>query len=1064
MKKTRFSRCNKIASFFLMIFFLIISTGLSAQQTTVSGIVKDAEGEALPGVTIQIKGTTQGGVSGMDGEYSIDIPDRDAVLIFSYVGYLSEEIAVEGRSEINVTMMPSIEMLSEMVVVGYGTRMREEVTGAISTVSDEDIDRSTAPSVISRLQGQVSGVTITQANRPGGDANIRIRGIGTINDAGPLFVIDGVPVGPGNNLNPNDIESVSVLKDASSTAIYGTRGANGVVIITTRRGAKNQDPKLEFSFRTGANSATNQYDMLNTSEYGEALWLISENLDQEPSHAQYGDGAEPVIPDYILPAGTSEGDPNVNPDLYNYPDYQIFKANKEGTNWYDEIYRTGIVQEYAMSVSGGGENNNYSFSGSYLNEEGYIIHTNFKRYNFKMNADSRLTDWFKVGESLQIVYIDESGRFTDNAEDSPVADAFRMQPIVPVYDIEGNFAGSRASEMGNAENPVARLYRHRNDVGNWARMLGNVYAEAKPLKNLTYRSMLGFNYGQWNFKGHIIPNFEHSEPNSVNGLNVNSNYSLQWNWTNTLNYNTQFENGHRMNILVGTEAVENYYRFLNASRRQYFSEDPLYMQLDAGESNRNNSGNTSEWSLLSQFARFNYDIGTKYFFEASVRRDGSSRFSEENRWGIFPAFSASWALSEENFMDATSNWLDMFKLRLGWGQTGNDQMDNYNSYTTYRSDAYRSAYALDGSNTQAISGFMPGRLGNEDVTWEATTTYNLGLDGVLFDNRLTFAFDTWLRFTSGMLFAPPIPYISGVVDAPSLNIADMRNQGFDLQLGYQDDAMGGDFRYGITATISHYNNEIVDLTGDPDLILDGQSERQLVYTRFGVGSAYPMFYGYIVDGIFQTQDEADAHPQYGNTEYNKPGHFKFRDVDGDGEITPDDRTWIGSPHPDFVGGLTVDLGYRNWDLNMFFYGSYGNELINYVTRWIDYGMFNGGLSKRALYESWGSPYLSDNADATLPMLDQDPISQQPSSAFVEDGSYLRMKELRLGYTLPESAMQRIGLSNQSLRAYVQVTNLFTITNYSGLDPEINLIGVSMGLDRGAWPTPRMFTLGINMDI
>jgi TonB-dependent starch-binding outer membrane protein SusC len=1064
MKKSKFPRCNWKASLFLTAIFMALALGSFAQQRTVRGTVTDSDRTTLPGVTVLVKGTTTGTATDQNGNYSLTVPGPDAVLVFSYVGYLEEEVTVGDRTEINITLMPSIEMLSEMVVVGYGTRMREELTGAVSTVSEQQMQISTAPSVVSRLQGQVAGVTITTANRPGADANIRIRGIGTINNANPLFIIDGVPTGPGNNLNPNDIESITVLKDASSAAIYGARGANGVVIITTKRGQVNQKPRVNFSFKTGANNPTNQYDMLNTQEYGEALWLSYKNRGVTPTHTQYGSGANPVIPDYILPAGTMEGAASVNPNLYRYPEYQIYRANKTGTNWYDEIYRPGWMQEYDLSVTGGGQNSNYSFSGNYLDEDGYLIHTNFKRYNFRMNADARVTDWFKVGESLSLVYIDENGRFTDNAEDSPISDAYRMQPIIPVYDIEGNFAGSRASEMGNAQNPVARLYRERNNNGNWARMLGNTYAEVNPIQNLTIRSLLGFNWGQWNYKGHIIPNFDHSEPNRINGLNVNSNFQLQWNWTNTVNYNATLPNGHRLNLLAGTEAVEWSYRSLNASRRQYFSEDPNYMQINSGEANRDNSGNSESWSLMSQFGRINYDIGTKYFLEASVRRDGSSRFSEENRYGIFPAFSAAWALSEEGFMDATGDWLDMLKLRLGWGQTGNDQMFSYNSFTTFTSDAYRSAYAIDGSNTSATPGFMPARLGNPDVTWEATTTYNLGIDGSLLNRRLTFAFDTWLRFTSDMLFVKPIPHVSGVVEAPSLNIAEMRNQGFDLQVGYNNRAMANRLTYNITLTVSRYTNEIMDLTGDEDLILDGESQRQMVYTRFGVNSAFPQFYGYIVDGIFQTEAEAAAHPQYGNTDYNRPGHFKFRDVNGDGRITPDDRTWIGSPHPDFVGGLNFDLGYGSWDLNLFFYGSYGNDVVNYVTRWIDYGMFNGGLSKRALYETWGSPKLSNNADATLPMLNQNTISQQPSSAFLEDGSFLRLKNLRLGYTVPRRALESIGFGEQSVRAYLQVSNLFTITNYNGLDPEINLTGTAMGVDRGAWPTPRMIMFGINLGI
>jgi TonB-dependent starch-binding outer membrane protein SusC len=1067
MKNSQVKRCSPgYASLLLTAIFMALSLGTFAQQRTIRGTVTDQSGATLPGVSISIKGTTTGVASDINGEYTLNVPGPDAVLVFSYVGYDAQEIAVGTQTQINVTLTTGMQMLSEMVVVGYGTRMREELTGSVSTVSAEQLQTSTAPSVVSRLQGQVSGVTVTQANRPGGDAIIRIRGIGTFEDANPLYVIDGVPAGPGNNINPNDIESISILKDASSAAIYGTRGANGVIIITTKRGRTGQQPSYSFSVKTGINSAITQYDLLNTSEYAEAVWLGYKNRGETPNHPQYGTGATPVIPDFILPAGAKSGAAGTDASLYKYPDYQIFEANKVGTNWYNEIYRPALMQEYDLSVSGGGNNSNYAFSGSYLNEDGYIIHTNFERFTFRLNADTRLTNWLKIGESLQAVYIDENGRFTDNAEDSPISDAYRTQAIVPVYDISGvNFAGSRAAGMGNAENPVARAYRSRNNNGNWARMMGSGYAEINPFKSLTFRSMLGFNYGQWNYRGITLPNFEHSEPNRVNGINMDSNFSMQWNFTNTLNYNATLANNHRLNILLGTEAIENYYRFLNGSRTQFFSEDPNYMFLDAGEGQPpRNSGNMSEWSLWSQFARLNYDIGTKYFLEGTVRRDGSSRFAEEHRYGIFPAASAAWAISEENFMDATSNWLDMFKVRLGWGKSGNDRIRNYNAFTTFRSDAYRSSYPIDGSNTGATPGFLPHLMGNENTTWESTTTYNLGFDGSLFNRSVYFAFDTWRRLTTDMLFQLPIPQVSGDVVPPFLNIAEMHNQGFDLELGYRNQSESGRFTYNISANISRYSNNISKLTGDPDLIRDGATERQMVYTRFAEGQPYPMFYGYIVDGIFQTDAEAAAHPQFGTTDYNKPGHYKYRDVDGDGTITPDDRTWIGSPHPDFVGGLNFDFGYGNWDLNMFFYGSYGNKVVNYVSRWIDYGMFNGGLSKRALYESWGSPHLSNNADATLAMLDQNTISQYPSTAFLEDGSYLRMKNLRLGYTIPASAMQRIGFDNQRLKFYAQVSNLFTITNYRGLDPEINLSGNAMGLDRGAWPTARMVMFGINLSM
>jgi TonB-dependent starch-binding outer membrane protein SusC len=699
MEKLKFKRCNQIAAFLLTAIFMAFSLGSYAQQRTLNGTVTDQTGATIPGVTVVVKGTTTGTVTNLDGIFTLQVPADAAVLQFSYVGMLSQEIQIGAQSTINVSLQPDVIGVGEVVVVGYGTRMKEELTGAVSTVSAEQLQVSSAPSVVSRMQGQVSGVTITQANTPGGDAIIRIRGIGTINNSNPLFVIDGVPAGPGNNLNANDIESISVLKDASSAAIYGTRGANGVVIITTKRGADGQQPTINFSVKSGVTRATNQYDMLNTKEYADAVWLSLKNRNAAFTHPQYGSGATPVIPDYILPGGTMEGAASVNPALYHFPDYQIFKANKEGTDWYKEIYRNGMIQEYDLSVAGGGRNGNYAFSGSYLDEDGFLDHTNFKRYTFRMNADARFNDWFKAGESLQVVYIDQHGNLGDNSEGTVISQAYRTQPIIPVYDIQGNFAGSKAPGMGNSANPVAMLYRDRNNNGKWVRILGNAYAEITPFKDLSFRTMLGYNWGQWNYKGHIIPNFEHSEPNRINGLNVDSNFSLQWNWVNTLNYNTTIMEGHKLNIVLGTEAVDNYWRSLNASRRQYFSEDPNYMQLNSGEANRDNNGTASEWALFSQFGRVNYDLYGKYFLEATVRRDGSSRFASAVRYGVFPAFSAAWAVSQENFMAGTSNWLDLLKIRLGYGQSGNDQMGNYNSYTTFRGDAYRSSYALTGSNT-----------------------------------------------------------------------------------------------------------------------------------------------------------------------------------------------------------------------------------------------------------------------------------------------------------------------------------------------------------------------------
>ncbi len=678
--------------------------------------------------------------------------------------------------------------------------------------------------------------------------------------------------------------------------------------------------------------------------------------------------------------------------------------------------------------------------------------------------DARFTKWLKAGESIQISYVNEFGNLDDDGEGTPISQAYRAQPICPVRDIMGNFAGSKAASMGNFENPVAQLYRARNNNGKYFRALGNVFAEVNILQGLSFKSLLGYNVGQWNYMGYSLANPEMSEPSFIDDLSVDGNYSFQWNWYNTLAYVTTFANVNHLNVILGTEAIENKYQWMSAARSQYFSTDPKYMQLSSGEIAMTNSGSGSEWSLFSLFARASYDYNGKYMAEATVRRDGSSRFGPENRYATFPAFSVAWALTEEDFMAGTRGWLDFLKVRFGWGQSGNDRIGEYNIFSTYATNNYTAAYDINGTNTSAIVGFQPDVRGNPKVTWEATSTIDGGLDAIFLNNTLNFKFDLWRRYTTDMLYQPRVPMVAGQVTAPYVNIGEMKNIGFDIELGYTNTALSGRFRYGATATISRYHNEIMKLSEDVKEEIIAGGERQINYTRATLGTSFPEFYGYIVDGIFQTDEEALAYaPTFGGS-YNKAGHFKYRDVNEDGVIDPDDMDYIGSPHPDFTGGLNIDLAYGDIDFSMFFYGSYGNQMVNYVRRWIDYGMFNGGRSKDALYNSWGSPYLDNNEDATLPIFDMDTRSQQPSTAFIEDASFLRLKNLSVGYTLPKEWANKLTLRN--LRVYLQATNLFTITKYSGLDPEYNVLnqGDAMGLDRGAWPTSRQIIIGLNLGL
>ena len=1040
-----------------LVTLMVLMTGMAfAQKKAVSGKVTDESGASIPGVSVVAKGTTVGTVTDIDGNYNLSIPSNTEFLSFAFVGMISEDVQIGQRSVINVTLKTEIVGVEEVVVVGYGTRKKEELTGSISTVSDKQLKVSSAPSVVSRMQGQVSGINVTSSNVPGGEATIRIHGIGTVNNPNPLYVIDGVPVGPGNNVNPNDVESISVLKDASSAAIYGSRGANGVILITTKHGRENQEPSITLSVRTGFAQATNMYNMLNTAEYGQAVWLQAKNQGNAPNSQQYGKGANPVIPDYVLPANTMEGDPSAAAAKYNYPDYQIYKANKQGTNWYDEIYRTGIIQEYDLSVSGGGKKSTYALSGNYLDEQGFLIYTGFKRYNFRVNADTKFNNWLKVGQSIQAIYINQKGDFGNNGEGNAISMAYRMQPIVPVYDIQGNFAGTRAPGTGNAANPVAQLSHAQNNDGKWFRALGNVYAEATIRTGLTFKTLFGYNVGQWNAKNYTIPTFENAEPNKVAGLNVDSNYSILWNWANTLNYNLIIKDIHKINVVVGTEAVESNYQGMSASRSQYFSLSPDYMQLNSGELNKDNSGSGSSWSLFSQFGRINYDLNGKYYLEATARRDGSSRFGAANRYGIFPAASGAWEVSKEGFMAGTKSWLDMLKLRAGWGKSGNDQIGEYNMYSTFGTNGYTAAYNLNGTTGSAVAGFEPSTKGNPDVSWETTETYNVGVNANMLDKKLTFAVDVWQRNTSDMLYRLSVPQTMGIATPPYVNIGEMKNTGVDIELGYHNTLMAGKFTYAINATWSHYKNEVVSLSNNLKEVV-GYSLRQVEYTRATTGQAYPMFYGLISDGIIQSAGEAATAAKFDT--YTTVGHLKYRDLNGDGKITMDkDRTFIGDPHPKFTGGLNIDLGYANFDLNMFFYGSYGNDMINYVSRWIDYGQFVGGLSQDALYNTW----TPTNPRAGLPMLDGAAHSQEASTAFIEDGSYLRMKTMRLGYTVPQSVLDRVKM--KSLRVYLQATNLFTLTKYKGLDPELDSSGMNMGVDQGSWPTPRQITVGLTLGL
>lgn len=1057
---------------------------VALRDIMVRGNVTDGQGKPLQGVSVNLKSTSIGTVTDTEGKFTIRAPE-DGTLVFTYVGFLTQEIAVDARTSFDIKMAEEFSSLNQVVVTGYSSQSRKDITGSVVSVDASELTKVASPNLAQQLQGRSSGVTVTANNTPGGEPTVRIRGFGTINNNEPLYIIDGVPTRSGlNNINPNNIESMQILKDASAASIYGSRAANGVIIITTKKG-KAGESKLTFDARYGVQASKNTGNIdviIDPLSFGQLRWTQLRNANQltngNPVDPQYGNGVDPVVPDYILAGtryGVFEGDPAANPDLYRFsPDnmYQIIKSNKAGTNWFDEIVRSAApIQEYNLGASGGTDKGKYAFGINYFNQEGIVRFTSFERYSLRANTEFTIKKRIRVGENLEAGRSENLGFFSsptlNNSDANPVGNAYRMPGIMPVYDIMGNYAGTRATGLGSAQNPVAQLDRGKNNSLKNSKIFGNLYAEIDIIKNLTARSSLGFDYQSSDGTVYDLVNLEFSAPLSVNRLTNSKISDITTTWSNTLNYKFSSNDIHDFQILAGTEAVENKLTVMSASRDAFISEDPDYMYLDAGTLALNNTGNGSEWALFSLFGKLNYKFKDKYLFEATVRRDGSSRFGQNYRYGVFPAVSAGWRVSQENFMKNVS-WVDNLNIRGAWGQTGNQEIGNYNGFTTYRTNLGTSSYDMTGSNTTVLAGFDTQGYGNSNAKWETTTQTNIGVDATILDGMIGINIDWYTRKTSDMLYQVRLPATQGEAIVPFVNVGAMSNKGIDLGISFHSKA-GSNFTYDINANFSTYNNKIISLSGNQNEALISPLIRSYSYARSAAGFPIFSFYGLVIDGIFQNEKEVQDHAPYtGYAEVTNGvttgvGKFKYRDVNGDGIINDGDRTWIGNPHPDFTYGLNINLAYKSLDMTIFLQGVQGNDMISFVRRLIDFNELGNNRSIRMLTQSW-SP---ENPNAILPILDaSDSRSLLPSSYFVEDGSYLRMKTLQVGYTLPSAMLSRLGL--ETVRVYAQAQNLFTITNYSGLDPEVNFTGSGttsqMGIDQGVYPASKLFQLGISLSL
>lgn len=1053
----------------------------------ISGKITDEGGQSIPGVNILVKGTSVGTTTDTNGEYKLNVPDGNVVLIISFIGYTTQEVRIDNRTRIDVSLSPDVVSLSEVVVTGYGTQSKRDITGAVATIDNKQLLSTPSTNLGQALQGKVAGVVVGNENSPGGGVMVRIRGFGTINDNSPLYVIDGVPTkGNLNTLNLNDIESMQILKDASAASIYGSRAGNGVVIVTTKKG-KAGKPVITYDMYYGTQRPGKLLDMLNTDEYAQLTWESRKNAglvgaNGNPVHAQFGNGANPSIPDYIFPAGAMEGDPrvaqdgsgkyvnysaNVDGTDFNKTKWLITKANKQGTKWLDEIFDAAPIQNHQIGVSGGNESGRYAISTNYFDQKGIMIYTNFKRYSLRANTEFNVNKRVRVGENFQIGYSERVGQPNGNSNESnPTSFAFRIQPIVPVYDVSGvNFGGTRGTDLDNSRNPVGDLWRNKDNIQKEVRLFGNAYAEVDILENLTAKTSFGVDYNIFNFRNYTIRDIESAEARQQNSLQTTNNYEWTWTWYNTLTYALNLGENHKFNFLVGTESIKDYFETFDASRTNFSSDDLENRYLSGGTGVQTNNGGASNWALASEFAKINYSFSSKYLLEGTIRRDRSSRFAPQYRTAVFPAASAGWVFSEENFAKNWSTWLSRAKLRVGWGQTGNQEIGNYNSLTIFATNPITSFYDINGTRTSAVPGYELTQFGNAKAKWETTTSTNVGLDANFLAGKLDFSFDWYIRTTSDMLFPVQAPLTAGVATVPFQNIGSMQNKGIDLSLNYNGQLLGGELTYSVGGNYSMYRNEVTKTTGDASTQYFGINDERI--QNFVVTQQnYPIssFFGYQLDGIFQSDGEAAAAtPNKLAANQNKAGRFIFRDVNEDGVIDTKDLSIIGNPHPDFTYGLNLNVNYKNFGLTLFGQGVVGNEIFNYVKYWTDFPTFAGNRSTRMLYDSW----RPGKTDAVLPQLtSSDQVSILPSSYYLESGTYFRMKNVQLSYNLPKSLVSKIGFG--SARVYVQGQNLFTITQYSGMDPEINLRNYSSGNDRqigvdgGAYPAAKQYLIGVNV--
>jgi TonB-linked SusC/RagA family outer membrane protein len=1049
-----------------LLFAMALGGAASGQQIAIAGTVSSEGGDPLSGVTVTVQGTETHAVTGANGKYAVNAP-TNGILTFVRFGRKPLQITIAGRAKIDVTMAP-IAYLEEVVVTAYAEQRRADITGAVASINIESATRQTGASVLQKLDA-VPGITVAASGSPGSRSTVRIRGVSSFQNNDPLYVVDGVPLQDSyiNWLNPDDITSVQVLKDASAASIYGSRASNGVIVIETTKRGMAGPPRMTFTARTGVANPTRGYDdflITNSLDYFQIVKQSYQNAGLPVPTNIYGDPNSPTIPQYTYAApGTATsvdafGRPTgVDPSKYSYPN-SLIQFGSAGTNWWKAVFSSAPVTDYNLNIAGAGEENAYGISFNYFNQNGTAAYNSFKRGSIRVNTQFSRGK-LSFGENVALSGDRHIGGITNDpggyAEDGIIGKNILMQPVVAVYDVQGNFASGKAVGLGNQGNPLKQAYEARNNENRNNRVFGNVFGGFAPTAALSLRTSFGFNVAQQSFAGFNPISPENSEPTLTNSINENSSQSTDWTWSNTLRYSKSYSQ-HGINLLLGQEANANTYRFLAGGISGLLSTEvsSRYVQSALGDAaSKTVSSTGNQGALLSYFGKADYNFADKYVASATLRRDGSSRLSPANRWGTFPAFGLGWRISKEKFL-ANNKVITDAMLRYGYGVTGNQSIPSGRIVSGFGGDVGDTYYDITGSNSSVAAGFRQTSLGNENLKWEENRATNVGADVALFDGKINVVLDVYQRNTNNLLFDPRLPGTAGVAAPPIVNIGSMKNRGFDFSIGHQG------INWNATLQGSHYKNEIVRIDGVQDFFYGP------ITTRFGnqvinqVGKPIGSFYGFIADGMFRDAADVKAHaPQDGAA----PGRIKFRDVNGDGKITTDDRTIIGNPHPNYTGAL--DLGFRrgNWDLAGTVFGSFGNDIFDVQKEFYVFRQFSTNVRKDLLTDSW----TPEKTDAKYPRLDvNDNYSHAVSSFYVEDGSYVRMRSLQLGYNVPQSIARWM----QATRVYLQAENLFTFTGYNGLDPALpaaNVTGAAgdirdqyRGIDRGSYPSSRTFSVGI----